>query len=77
MRQASKEMINRIFILLISGYQKISRYIIPPCCRFTPTCSEYARQAFQKYGFIRAIFLSVKRVVRCNPYNPGGYDPLP
>ncbi len=68
-----------IAIKLIEFYQKyISRYILVGAhCRFTPTCSEYALQAFKKYNFFKALFLSFKRILRCNPYCEGGYDPLP
>ena len=45
-------------------------------CKFYPTCSEYSLQAFEKYGFLKGIFLSLKRIIKCNPFNKGGYDPL-
>ncbi len=48
-----------------------------PTCRFTPSCSRYALQAFEKYNVFKALGLSIYRVLRCNPFNPGGYDPLP
>lgn len=47
-----------------------------PCCRFVPTCSEYAYEAIEKYGVLKGGFLSVKRLIRCNPFSKGGYDPL-
>lgn len=65
-----------IFIAIIKFYRK---YISPykkPCCRFYPTCSEYALLAFQKYGCIKGGYLSVKRILKCHPFHPGGYDPL-
>ncbi|MBQ7718279.1 MAG: membrane protein insertion efficiency factor YidD [Clostridia bacterium] len=55
------------------------RYISPhkrACCRYIPTCSEYSYQAIEKYGFIKGGFLSVCRIIRCNPFFKGGYDPL-
>ncbi|MCR5624089.1 MAG: membrane protein insertion efficiency factor YidD [Lachnospiraceae bacterium] len=68
----------KLFIFLIKFYQK---YLSPlkgrPTCIFTPTCSEYAIQAFRKYGFFKGFFLSVKRILRCHPFNKGGYDPVP
>ncbi|HZH94221.1 MAG TPA: membrane protein insertion efficiency factor YidD [Tissierellaceae bacterium] len=68
----------RIAILLIRFYQRvISRYILTGNnCRFYPTCSEYSLQAYKKYGFIKGSYLSAKRILRCNPFNEGGYDPL-
>lgn len=69
--------INLIAIYIIKFYQ----YTISPyckgCCRFTPTCSNYAILAFKKYGIIRASFLSIKRISKCFPGGGSGYDPLP
>ena len=66
----------RIAILLIKIYQKISGFF-PKNCRFYPTCSEYTKQSILKYGLLKGIFLGIKRIVRCHPFNPGGYDPVP
>lgn len=68
----------RVMILLIGFYQRvISRYLLPGAhCRFRPTCSAYAMSAYQKYGFFKGTFLSVKRVLKCHPFHPGGDDPL-
>lgn len=68
-----------IMILGIRFYQKvISKYLIPGAhCRFTPTCSEYARQAYEKYGFFKGTYLAVSRILKCHPFHKGGYDPLP
>lgn len=66
----------RITIFLIELYQKkISKYT-KRNCRFYPTCSEYSKQAILKYGFLKGSFLSIKRISKCHPFNPGGYDPL-
>jgi len=67
---------NSIFVLLINFYQKFISPFLLPSCKFYPTCSEYAKQAFLKYNFFKALILSVYRVIRCNPWNKGGYDPL-
>ncbi len=68
-------MLKKIAIFLISIYQKISK-LTPPCCRFYPTCSEYTKQAIEKYGFLKGGWLGVKRICRCHPFSEGGYDPL-
>ncbi len=65
-----------LFILLIRGYQKFISPMFPPSCRFYPTCSEYAIQAFTKYGVFKGGVKSIWRILRCNPFNKGGYDPL-
>ena len=64
-------------IWLIRLYQKIISPIKRPCCRFTPSCSAYAIEAFQKRGFFVGFGLTVWRILRCNPFSKGGYDPVP
>ena len=65
-------------IFLIKVYQK---YISPlkgvSTCKYTPTCSAYSIEAFEKYGFFKGLFLSCWRIIRCNPFSKGGYDPVP
>jgi len=70
-------MMRRLFIRLIGLYQYLLSPLMPPTCRFTPCCSQYAREAIEKHGVLRGAWLSMKRVIRCNPWNPGGYDPAP
>ncbi len=65
------------FIFLIRFYQKCISPLKPPCCRFTPTCSQYALQAFRKHGPIKGLYLTVWRILRCNPWGGSGYDPVP
>jgi hypothetical protein len=67
---------SKIAILLIKFYKVLISPILPSSCRFTPSCSEYAIQAFQKHGFFGGIWLSTKRILRCNPYCACGYDPV-
>ena len=64
------------FIGLIRIYQNSLRFAFPSSCRFYPSCSEYSIEALKKFGVFKGLWLSVKRLVRCNPFNPGGYDPL-
>ncbi len=67
----------KILIFFLKGYKKIISPLIPPCCRFTPTCSEYAMEAIGKFGAIRGSLLGAYRLLRCNPFCRGGYDPVP
>lgn len=68
---------SRAIVTLIKGYRLFISPLLPPACRFTPTCSQYAIEAFTKYGFFKGFHLSVKRILRCNPFCQGGYDPVP
>lgn len=70
-------MIQSIFIRLIKTYQYLISPLMAPSCRFTPSCSQYSIEVIAKHGVIRGSWLSFKRVLRCNPWNPGGYDPAP
>lgn len=68
----------KVIILLIRFYRvAVSPYKGVSCCRFTPTCSKYALEAVEKYGALRGSFLAIKRILRCNPFCRGGYDPVP
>lgn len=67
----------RILLVLIKAYQFLISPMLGPSCRFTPTCSEYAVQALNRYGAVKGFWLSIKRVGRCHPWHDGGYDPLP
>lgn len=68
----------RILIALVRFYQKfISPCKRVPSCRFTPTCSQYALEALEKYGALKGSWLAIKRVLKCHPFHPGGFDPVP
>ncbi|MBN1286145.1 MAG: membrane protein insertion efficiency factor YidD [Anaerolineae bacterium] len=66
-----------IALALIRLYRKFVSPALPPACRFTPTCSMYTYEAIERYGFLRGSWMGAKRIARCNPWNPGGYDPVP
>lgn len=67
----------KIFTFPIRVYRKVISPILPPACRFVPTCSEYAIEAIEKFGPIKGSMLASYRILRCNPYSKGGYDPVP
>ncbi len=66
-----------IMIWLIGLYRRFISPIKPPCCRFTPTCSAYAIEAYRRRGFFVGTALTIYRILRCNPFSKGGYDPVP
>ena len=72
-----KKFLTKFFLTLIRAYQICISPLHRPCCRFTPTCSAYAIEAIQKYGPFKGLYLAIKRILRCNPFCKGGYDPVP
>ena len=66
-----------LLVLLIILYQKLLSPWLPPSCRYTPSCSQYAREALLKHGLFRGLFLAARRLSRCHPFHAGGYDPVP
>ena len=66
-----------ILLALIRGYQYLLRPMLGANCRFAPSCSDYARDAIVRHGALKGAWLAARRVVRCHPYHPGGYDPVP
>ncbi|MCR5697709.1 MAG: membrane protein insertion efficiency factor YidD [Marinilabiliaceae bacterium] len=66
-----------ILILLVKFYKNFISPMTPPSCRYTPTCSQYALEALQKYGAIKGSWLALKRLLRCHPWGGSGYDPVP
>ncbi|MGA8832081.1 MAG: membrane protein insertion efficiency factor YidD [Desulfomonilaceae bacterium] len=67
----------RIFIALIRSYQIFLSPLFPSSCRFVPSCSEYAIEAVRRYGALRGLYLIVRRLIRCRPLGPTGFDPVP
>ena len=76
-RPAAPSALARGLATLVLGYKKFVSPLLPPACRFTPTCSEYAHAALLRYGFLKGSALSIRRLSRCHPFHPGGNDPLP
>ncbi|MCM3113436.1 membrane protein insertion efficiency factor YidD [Lederbergia lenta] len=70
-------MLAKIFLTFIRFYQVVISPLKPPSCRFYPTCSQYGLEAIQRFGAIRGGWLTVKRIVKCHPFHPGGFDPIP
>lgn len=64
-------------LVLLRGYKRFISPLLPPMCRFEPTCSVYTMQAVEKYGALRGTWLGMRRLARCHPFNPGGWDPVP
>jgi putative membrane protein insertion efficiency factor len=70
-------MIGRCLRLVVRAYQWFVRPLLPAACRFHPSCSEYAETAIERHGAGRGSWLAARRVCRCGPWHPGGYDPVP
>jgi hypothetical protein len=66
-----------LLIFVITLYQKLFSPWLPPTCRFTPSCSQYAKDALEKHGAVHGLILAVKRLLKCHPFHAGGYDPVP
>ncbi len=64
-------------LLVLRFYKRMISPLLPPMCRFEPTCSVYAMHAVEKYGVVRGLWLGARRLARCHPFNPGGWDPVP
>jgi len=72
-----RRIVNFPFVALILFYRRFLSPLFPPACRFFPSCSAYGLEAFQTHPFFKALWLTAWRIMRCNPFNPGGYDPVP
>lgn len=69
--------ISQFSVLLIKIYQNVVSPVIGPHCRYYPSCSAYTSLSIQRFGFIIGVYLGLKRLIRCHPWHPGGYDPVP
>ena len=67
----------KILLALIAFYRNCISPMLPPTCRYTPTCSQYAIEALQKHGPLKGLYLAVRRILRCHPWGGHGYDPVP
>lgn len=70
-------MLKKVFIALIRFYQMVISPLKPPSCRFYPTCSQYGLEAIQRFGALKGGWLTIKRILKCQPFHPGGFDPVP
>ena len=71
------DILQKVFFALIVFYRYLISPFLPPACRFYPTCSDYALGCITKYGGLKGGLLAAKRILRCHPFNPGGFDPVP
>jgi putative membrane protein insertion efficiency factor len=70
-------MLRPLALAVLRAYKRLVSPILPPACRFRPTCAEYAIEAIEKHGLVRGGTLALRRLLRCGPWHPGGYDPVP
>ena len=73
----NRHLISHFSVIIIKGYQYWISPFLPASCRFFPSCSDYALESYQKLGFCKATYLSILRLLKCNPFHPGGVDDLP
>ncbi len=66
----------RSLVMLLAVYKRLISPVLPSACKFHPTCSEYARDAVVRYGAARGSWMALRRLLRCRPFSPGGYDPV-
>ena len=69
--------VGHALVLLIRGYQRFLSPLLPACCIYRPTCSQYALDAVTRYGAVKGGWMAIKRICRCHPFHKGGYDPVP
>jgi putative membrane protein insertion efficiency factor len=68
--------VKSVLLFLLTAYKKLLSPLLPPACRFVPTCSEYAYEAVKRHGAWRGSWMGLRRLLRCHPFHPGGYDPV-
>jgi putative membrane protein insertion efficiency factor len=72
-----KRALAMVMVFLIELYRLAISPLLGPCCRFSPSCSQYAQEAIRRHGPLRGAWLGLRRILRCHPFHPGGYDPVP
>lgn len=70
-------MLKQPLLILISAYKTLISPVLPPSCRFYPSCSEYARESIEGHGALKGLYLAARRLLKCHPYHEGGFDPVP
>jgi putative membrane protein insertion efficiency factor len=70
-------MFAKLLMMVVRGYQVSISPLLPPACRYTPSCSEYALEALKRYGGLKGTWLAVRRLAKCHPFQAGGHDPVP
>ena len=65
-----------VLLFILRAYKLLISPLLPPACRFTPTCSEYAMEAIKRYGALRGTYMGLRRLLKCHPFHTGGYDPV-
>ena len=73
---AAGRVVKYVLLFLLKSYKLAVSPLLPPSCRFVPTCSEYAYEAVERHGTLRGGWMSLRRLLRCHPFHPGGYDPV-
>jgi hypothetical protein len=76
-KRTTRELAKGGLIILIHLYQHTLSILLGPSCRFTPSCSSYALLSIQRFGIMEGVWLTLKRLIKCHPFHPGGYDPVP
>ena len=76
-RSPEADIVRWLALLFLRIYKRAISPLLPPMCRFEPTCSVYMMQAIEKHGLLRGLWLGIRRLFRCHPFNPGGWDPVP